>query len=290
MGIYIKENQECAYLYLCGIRPLREVALGDGVTLLPAVSKPYPEDMIDSIMKSNHASEIELGMLIATLRLTTAQVRIEGAIGKDLAIKTWNAQQIIIQMGAIIDCDIAWYFQADRPVELFSGDTDIHMVMENIHRIPNKCIDLSDEKCSFLQERIKAACKLAETNNKYHLATNAMWSYRMNYMPAIRIGVIWSGIESLFMIDHNIKNTIAVVSSRFICGNDGMVEEIKNIYKEARCKAIHEYQNGTEELYEKSKSLLHKLILKCIDEGNTPDIKRMLAENRMSKKVKKNED
>ena len=48
MGIYIKENQECAYLYLCGIRPLREVALGDGVTLLPAVSNPYPEDMIDS--------------------------------------------------------------------------------------------------------------------------------------------------------------------------------------------------------------------------------------------------
>lgn len=29
--------------------------------------------MIDSIMKSDHASELELGVLIATLRMTTAQ-------------------------------------------------------------------------------------------------------------------------------------------------------------------------------------------------------------------------
>lgn len=283
MGGYIKENQECAYIYLCGIKPFREVVLGDGITLLPAFPNPEPDDMIDSIMKSNHASELELGLLISTLRMTWAQIRIEGAIGKDLAIKTWNAQEICIQMGAIIDCDLAWYFQADRPVELFSRDTDIHMMVCNIHKIPSNCIELSEEKCSFLQERIQAACKLAEVNRKYSLATNAMWSYRMNFMPAIRIGVIWSGIEALFMVEHNIKNTIAVVSSRFICGNDDMVEEIKNIYREARCKAIHEYQNGTVELYEKSKKLLHELILKCIDEGNTPDTKRILTENKTRK-------
>ena len=29
-------------------------------------------------------------------------------------------------------------------------------------------------------------------------------------MPAIKIGVIWSGIEALHMVDHNIKNTIAI--------------------------------------------------------------------------------
>ena len=65
-----------------------------------------------------------------------------------------------------------------------------------------------------------------------------MWSYRLNFMPAIKISVIWSGIEALFMIDHNIKNTIATVSSRFIYGNDDKIEDIKNLYKEARCKAL----------------------------------------------------
>ena len=91
-------------------------------------------------------------------------------------------------------------------------------------------------------------------------------------MPAIRISVIWSGIEALFMVDRNIKNTIAIMSSRFIYGNDDMIEDIKTLYKSARCKATHEYKNGTYDLYEKLNELLYKLILKCIDEENTPDV------------------
>lgn len=223
MPIYIKENQDKSYFYLCGIRPIREVRLGDGITLMPATSTPTPDDMIDSIMKSNHASEMELGILIATLRMTTAQIKIEGAIGKELAMKTWNAQQICVLISAILNCDLAWYFQADRPVEMFSANTDIHIIMENVYKIPNECIEVSYEKCSFLETRIEKACKLAEVNEKFYLATNAMWSYRLNFMPAIRISVIWSGIEALFMVDRNIKNTIAIMSSRFIYGNDDMI-------------------------------------------------------------------
>lgn len=229
MPIYIKENQDKSYFYLCGIRPIREVRLGDGITLMPATSTPTPDDMIDSIMKSNHASEMELGILIATLRMTTAQIKIEGAIGKELAMKTWNAQQICVLISAILNCDLAWYFQADRPGEMFSANTDIHIIMENVYKIPNECIEVSYEKCSFLETRIEKACKLAEVNEKFYLATNAMWSYRLNFMPAIRISVIWSGIEALFMVDRNIKNTIAIMSSRFIYGNDDMIEDIKTL-------------------------------------------------------------
>ena len=276
MAICIKDNQSESYLYLCGIRPVREVKLGEGITLMPAVSKPNPNDMIDSIMKSNHASELELGVLIATLRMTTAQVKIEGAIGKDLLVETWNVQQICVQISAILNCDLAWYFQADRPVEMFSADTDIHIVMENMYKMPSECVELSDEKCSFLEEKIEKACHLAEINEKYHLASNAMWSYRLNFMPAIKVSVIWSGIEALFMIDHNIKNTIATVSSRFIYGNDDKIEDIKTLYKDARCKATHEYRNGTNDLYEKSNRLLHELLLRCIEEGEVPNVNNIL--------------
>lgn len=155
MPIYIKENQDKSYFYLCGIRPIREVRLGDGITLMPATSTPTPDDMIDSIMKSNHASEMELGILIATLRMTTAQIKIEGAIGKELAMKTWNAQQICVLISAILNCDLAWYFQADRPVEMFSANTDIHIIMENVYKIPNECIEVSYEKCSFWKPELK---------------------------------------------------------------------------------------------------------------------------------------
>lgn len=279
MPICIKENQKSAYLYLCGIKPAREVKLGEGITLIPASSNPNPDDMIDSIMKSDHASELELGVLIATLRMTTAQIKIEDATGKDLAVKTWNTQQICVQISTILNCDLTWYFQADRPVEMFTADTDIHMIMGNMYKIPNKCIEVSSEKCTFLEERIEKACNLAQTNEKFYLASNAMWSYRLNFMQAIRISVIWSGIEALFMVDQNIKNTIAIVSSRFIYGNDSKIEDIKTLYKEARCKATHEYSNGTYDLYVKSNELLYELLLKCIDEEDTPDVNNILINN-----------
>ena len=76
-------------------------------------------------------------------------------------------------------------------------------------------------------------------------------------MPAIRISVIWSGIEALFMVDHNIKNSIAIGSSRFIYGCDDKVEEIRVLYKEARCKATHEYNNWTNDLWQPLKT--HKI-------------------------------
>ena len=238
MAICIKENQAQSYFYLCGIKPIREVKISEGITLMPATSTPNPDDMIDSIMKSNHASEVELGVLIATLRMTTSQIRIEGAVGKELAVKTWNVQQICVMMSAILNCDLAWYFQADRSVEKFSADTDIHIIMENMYKMPNECIELSDEKCSFLETRIEKACKLAEVNEKFYLATNAMWSYRLNFMPAIKISVIWSGIEALFMIDHNIKNTIATVSSRFIYGNDDLHQVLRQCMQSFRLLGI----------------------------------------------------
>ena len=146
MGICARENQDTSYIYLCGIRPAREVKLAEGITLMPAVANPEPDDMIDSIMKSDHASEIELGVLIATLRMTTAQIKIEGVIGKELAVKTWNTQQICVQMSAILNCDLAWYFQADRPVEMFNAETDVHIIMMNMYKIPDKCVQLSNEQ------------------------------------------------------------------------------------------------------------------------------------------------
>ena len=50
MAVCVKENQKESYLYLCGIKPVREIKLGEGITLMPAISNPNPDDMIDSII------------------------------------------------------------------------------------------------------------------------------------------------------------------------------------------------------------------------------------------------
>ena len=63
----------------------------------------------------------------------------------------------------------------------------------------------------------------------------------------------------------------------FVYGDDSKADDIKILYKDARCKATHEYRNGTCDLYEKSNELLYKLLLKCIDIGDTPDVNSILA-------------
>lgn len=66
------------------------------------------------------------------------------------------------------------------------------------------------------------------------------------------------------------------MTSRFVYGDDRKIEEIKKLYRDARCKAAHEYRNGTHDLYEKSQELLYNLLLKCIDEEETLDIKSIM--------------
>ena len=164
-------------------------------------------------------------------------------------------------------------------VQYNNGDVDTRAIITIV--LLNS---LDDAEYNALYEHFNDELKIAALNARAFkgktvkpekvkkVKANAMWSYRLNFMPAIRISVIWSGIEALFMVDRNIKNTIAIMSSRFIYGNDDMIEDIKTLYKSARCKATHEYKNGTYDLYEKSNELLYKLILKCIDEENTPDV------------------
>ena len=56
MPIYIKENQDKSYFYLCGIRPIREVRLGDGITLMPATSTPTPDTLLKDFFIKAHSS------------------------------------------------------------------------------------------------------------------------------------------------------------------------------------------------------------------------------------------
>ena len=86
-GIYIKEGEKDTYIYLCGIKPTRNIHVNDFVEILPTTASPLPDDMIDSIMKNGSGSEFELGMLIATLRSTSALLKIKNSNARELANK-----------------------------------------------------------------------------------------------------------------------------------------------------------------------------------------------------------
>lgn len=78
MMIVVNESAAASYLYLMGLTIDEELPLTQHLSLLPATCKASPDDMINSVMKYGSGDETDLGVLIAVLRKTTAQLRVVG--------------------------------------------------------------------------------------------------------------------------------------------------------------------------------------------------------------------
>lgn len=273
-GICVNSNETVTYIYLCGIKPLKSVLLSDNIMLMPVNTSPKPDDIIDCVMKNGNGSEFELGILISTLRQTTAMVKIECNDTRELAILTWNVQTTCVQISALINCEISWYFQANKPADEFDAMTHISMIYPNMYKFPSSLTIINEEQCAFLMSNMQIALSLSE-DNRFANASNALWSHRWNPRPAVQLSIIWGGIESLFLIDRGIKSKLSTAASRFLSGTDDMVAHIKLLY-EARCKAIHEMKNEKNELIDASVELLYSLILKCVELQSVPNVNELL--------------
>lgn len=274
-GVCVGNNENSSFIYLCGIKPVRNIKLSNNVVLMPAISSPNPDDMIDCIMKNGSGHEFELGLLIATLRQTSAVLKIDSDNAKSLAVETWNSQISCVQIAAILNCELAWYFQANESAENFNANTRVSVIYPNMYKFPTELTTITEEKCLYIEDNLSVALEL-DADERFSTASNALWSYKHNPRPAIQLSIIWGGIESLFLIERGIKRTLSAAASRFLIGNDDMVDEIKRLY-EARCKAVHELKNSPNALLDSSSKLLHNLILKCIEQRRLPNVDNLLA-------------
>lgn len=273
-GQKIIDRKNESYIYICGIEPSRDIVIDDYVTLMPVKSVANPDDMIDCYMKNGNGSEFELGMLISTLRMVTAQLRITANDSEKLAIRTWNSQSICLQIGALLKCEVSWYFQASDSADKFNANTRVSLICPNMYKFPSDITVIDEVNSSFLEKRLPIALNL-EHDERYRNASNALWCYRMHYRPAIQMSVLWGGIESLFLIERSIKKNLSIAASRFIGGDDSMVDEIKTLY-ESRSKAVHEFKNAETDIKEKSVNLLHKLLVACIERNCLPNVSQLL--------------
>lgn len=273
-GICVQNNENVTYIYLCGISPIRNIKLSENIMLTPVVSSSKPDDMIDCIMKNGRGNEFELGILIATLRRTTAMLTIECNDARELVRLAWNSQTTCVLVGALLNCEVSWYFQASKPADKFDAMTRVSMIHNNMYKFPSALTSINEQQCLYLENNIPIALILHE-DNRFANASNALWSYRWNPRPAVRLSVIWGGIESLFLIERDIKNKLSTTASRFLSGTDDMVEEIKLLY-ETRCKAVHELKNGEDKILKSSAELLYRLISRCIELSCIPNVEELL--------------
>lgn len=109
-SVVINADEHESYIYVCGINPCKNICIDKNITLEPVSPVANPDDMIDCFMKNGNGNEFQMDILISTLRMVTAQLRITYDNPEELTVLTWNAQHVCIQISALLNCDVSWYF------------------------------------------------------------------------------------------------------------------------------------------------------------------------------------
>lgn len=269
MRIETKGSATASYLYLMGLAIDKELPLMQHLSLLPATCEALPNDMIDSVMKYGSKDETDLGVLIAVLRKTTAQLRVVGE-GKELAARVWNAQSAIVLLSALLNCELYWHVQSDSRIEGFSSCTAINVVLSSRLFIPRKMKAINDSEKQWIRQHYRDAWELFDKNPRFETAVNSLWSYKQSLRPSVQMAIIWAGIESLFGVQNELVFRISTLAALFLGGGKQKQQEIKKLYN-ARSKAVHEGKQPSESCVSDSAELLHALILECVERGCLPN-------------------
>lgn len=243
--------------------------MSEGIILEPVKCSPKPEDMIDCIMRCGSKVEYDLGLLISSLRYVTAQIRIEGRSGIDLAIAAWNAQYHVVTLSAILNCFAICYFQSDTSASEFSSTSFVNIVNRGIFCMPFGKKQISTEEIDYIRDVFSTALSL-NNENRFETAVTALWASHMNPRPAIKAMIIWGGIESFFLVEKNIKNVLPRKIALFL-DDDSLEKHVKDLYTK-RSKSVHELRNQDEQFIKNSEDLLYKLIRRCIDLNALPPL------------------
>ena len=274
MRIIVSDSQTDTYLYLMGIILERPLHIAPHLILEPASCNPLPDDMIDSIMKHGSKSETELGILISSLRKTSAQLKISSKNPEELVKLAWNAQTAAVLLSALLNCEIYWQIQGNTPANCFSSESNINVFLSTRLFIPRGVHCVNEEECIWLEENYSDAWALLD-NDQFAIAANALWSYRQNLRPSTQLAIIWSGIEALFNVQHELVFRISTLAALFLGEGKGKQMEIKKLYS-SRSKAVHEGKQPNGSDVDVSAKLLHELIKRCVELKSLPDEDELL--------------
>lgn len=276
-SIRVKEGQSEGYLFLMGVEPARTITLSEKIDLEPARCHPNPDAMIDSIMKHGSQSEIDLGILVSTLRLTCAQLRVQSSDAQELAVDLWNAQTDILLLSALLHKEIYWSVQCDVKADLFDATSSVNIVLSRRLFLPRECVEISLSDCAYVESIFAVATRLMNKPT-FSNAVNALWSYRQALRPSVQMAILWSGIESLFEIKNELRFRTSLFIAKLLDADFEKYQEIKKLY-DSRSKAVHAANVSNIETVKTTANLLHQLILKCVEIGDIPDEKTILFDN-----------
>lgn len=229
--------------------------------------------MVDCVMKAGSQSEVDLGILIATLRLTTAQFVASADKEEELAGAVWNGQTDAFLVSALLNKKIYWSLQSNMGAGSFCANTRVSVASPRL-LLPMEIADVNEGDCAWLESHYGPAPALMESDG-FFFAANALWSYRINHRPSVQLAVLWAGIESLSGAQYELCLRVSLLISKPLgTGLEGQLR-VKKMYGTGS-KAVHEGSVNNSSVVAETADVLHSLILRCVELGRVPSEQALL--------------
>lgn len=264
------------YCYLCGLSVIRPISLSDNIVILPANTRFDAGKVSDKVK-----SDIDYSIIVLSEPTIGSQLKITATDSKDLAIITFNSQWDCLLLGAILDCDIMFNLQSDKPLEQAEESKYINVTNYWFHGVLHGIHNLSDSDEVWINQNYNRARILLD-NELFSTAVRAMASYRWHTLPRVQLAIIWSGIEALFKIESEISFRLSLYVSKFLSNGDkteekNMFKKVKELYN-SRSSAVHggKIKKDPNMLVSDSAVILNRLIRKCSETGHVPEVDKLI--------------
>lgn len=265
------------FLYINGIVVNEEIKLTQNQILLPA-TVPSTFDTFANLVKES----IDFGVVYLFSMSIFSQMKISADNPKNLAIRSWNSVWDILLISAILNCEAISNMQCTQPIEEITTESQLHVTNYHLHGLVNNPYTITKADATWLSEYFINARNLLDNNTSFSTAVHSLSTYRWHSMPRVQLAILWAGIESIFKINYELSFRLSLYIAKFLGENSkedmqNIFDEAKSLYK-ARSSAVHGSKiKGQEKVYvKKSASLLNKLIKKCIENNEMPDINKLI--------------
>lgn len=262
-----------SYIFLTGIEIEDAISLGEGVDLTPADTSHI--DIHSALAACN--SQADIPSIVSFIPLITAQFKINAKNPKQSSILAWNATWDAILLSAILNSEICFNIQSDTNANLINSKSSLRSITHFMHGYPgSKPHKVTPEERIWIIENFDNARNLLG-NERFRTAIHCLATYRWHSLPRIKLAVIWSGIESIFGIQSEIRFRLSINIARFLHLNNeenrkSIFDSVKNLYT-IRSKAVHgeKLKSDISNIVTESSELLRTIIIKSIEQRSIPD-------------------
>lgn len=241
--------------------------LGDGVTILPAPPETDLETVAAASVRFEDYAAVVSGREIATFSLEIAG----GGDARQLAVRSWNALRVfhLLSLAAGAPC-----------MPLFSVTEGPSLSYSLVNRSPFlltvetvKTVDA--DRLTWARDHQRTFDELIHDPR----FNTAMLCYgNAHYLPdlAVRIMLLWSGIEGLLSVDGELNRRLALYAALLIDGPPDRKADYFTKLKKAyglRSKAVHGARLAPDKLaegYATASAILVELLARCVELGHVP--------------------